>query len=340
MNSFNDLLHDGLKKIVERMAPCSFRTPAGEHIELFLLNINISKPSVPAKVLEVQNRTIYPREARQARRSYSGLCHVRLGWRVDGLDRSPVEVEMGEVPVMLMSDVCNLSTFSPQQLVEHGEHDSEWGGIFIIKGNEKIIRMLLMARRNFPVAIKRSTWKDRGVNFSDTGIYIRCVRDDAASYNNVLHYLNNGTCKLMFSHMKMLTYVPICLILKCLRDWSDEAIYNRLKRGQEHDRYYLACLQEMLREVHDQGLHTMHDCKNYLGQIFRSRFPEVAENRPHSEITDIILSERILIHLDKYEEKFDLLVFMVQKLYQCVQGHVKMENIDSVMMQEVLTPGK
>lgn len=322
------------------MPACCFRTPAGEEIELRLEHITIAKPIVSDKILDVRSRIIYPRETRQSRRSYGGLCTVRLGWKVNGLQMKSVEAEIGELPVMMMSDACNLSQCKPEQLIEHGEHDSEWGGIFIIKGNEKIIRMLLMARRNFPVAIKRSTWKDRGVNFSDIGVYIRCVRDDTMSYNNVLHYLNNGTCKLMFSHMKMMAYIPVCLILRCLVDWSDEMIYNHLKRGYEHDLYYLACLQEMLRDIHDQGLHTINDCKNYLGQIFRSRFNNVPEWKSHSYITDIILSERILIHLDSYEDKFHLLVFMVQKLYQCVQGKVKMENIDSVMMQEVLTPGK
>lgn len=38
-----------------------------------------------------------------------------------------------------------------------------------------------MNRRNFPIAIKRSVWKDRGALFSDTGILIRCVSSDQSS---------------------------------------------------------------------------------------------------------------------------------------------------------------
>lgn len=67
---------------------------------------------------------------------------------------------------------------SPKQLVEHGEHEQEWGGYFVIKGHEKLVRMLLMTRRNYPIAIKRSGWKQRGALFSEYGISIRCVKND------------------------------------------------------------------------------------------------------------------------------------------------------------------
>lgn len=78
----------------------------------------------------------------------------------------------------LQSDLCHLAKFSPKQLVKHGEHDQEWGGYFIIKGHEKLVRMLLMTRRNYPIAIKRSGWKQRGALFSEYGISIRCIKND------------------------------------------------------------------------------------------------------------------------------------------------------------------
>lgn len=62
--------------------------------------------------------------------------------------------------------------------MKHGEHEQEWGGYFVVSGLEKLIRMLLMTRRNYPIAIKRSGWKARGSLFSDVGISIRCVMQD------------------------------------------------------------------------------------------------------------------------------------------------------------------
>jgi DNA-directed RNA polymerase I subunit RPA2 len=67
---------------------------------------------------------------------------------------------------------------TPEQLVNHGEHQDEWGGYFIIKGKERLVRLLLGTRRNFPTAVQRNTWKNKDKYFSDIGIMIRCVKDD------------------------------------------------------------------------------------------------------------------------------------------------------------------
>lgn len=42
---------------------------------------------------------------------------------------------------------------TPKELVERHEEAEEWGGYFIINGLEKIIRMLIMPRRNYVNAI-------------------------------------------------------------------------------------------------------------------------------------------------------------------------------------------
>lgn len=76
------------------------------------------------------------------------------------------------------SNRCHLDGMKPPDLVKHSEHEDEWGGYFIIKGHEKLVRMLLMTRRNYPIAIRRSGWKGRGALFSDYGITVRCVRED------------------------------------------------------------------------------------------------------------------------------------------------------------------
>lgn len=67
---------------------------------------------------------------------------------------------------------------SPKELVKHQENEQEWGGYFIIKGHERLVRMLIMTRRNYPLAVKRPSWKTRGVLFSEYGIQIRCVTND------------------------------------------------------------------------------------------------------------------------------------------------------------------
>lgn len=66
----------------------------------------------------------------------------------------------------------------PEELVKHNEHEEEWGGYFVIKGLERLIRMIVLLRRNYLIGLKRSTWKKRGKFFSDIGVQIRTVKSD------------------------------------------------------------------------------------------------------------------------------------------------------------------
>lgn len=79
---------------------------------------------------------------------------------------------------ILQSNRCHLNKMSPEELITHGEHEQEWGGYFIIKGLERLVRMLIMTRRNYPIAINRPVWKGRGEQFSELGIFLRSVRED------------------------------------------------------------------------------------------------------------------------------------------------------------------
>lgn len=85
---------------------------------------------------------------------------------------------------------------SPEELVKHREHEQEWGGYFIIKGHERLVRMLIMTRRNYPLAIKRSSWKARGSLFSEYGVQIRCVAADETT--TVSEPVLNKKCIIFF----------------------------------------------------------------------------------------------------------------------------------------------
>lgn len=70
-----------------------------------------------------------------------------------------------------MQSVCSHS----QQLVYlcltdyNSSLRQEMGGYFIINGIEKVIRLLIMPRRNFPIAMIRPKWKARGPGYTQYG---------------------------------------------------------------------------------------------------------------------------------------------------------------------------
>lgn len=100
-------------------------------------------------------------------------------------------------------------------------------------------------------------------------------------------------------------------------------MFKKLIKGFEDDLYYVSCVQQMLRHVHEVNINTQDECLEYLGEIFRSHFYQLHSWITNKEISHYILTQCILIHLDDYMDKFNLIVFMVQKLFQCVQDKSK-----------------
>ena len=72
--------------------------------------------------------------------------------KIDNEPEEKVTLCLGQVPVMVRSDFCNLNGLSEEELTKKREDCFEFGGYFIINGNERIVRMLVMNKRNYPIA--------------------------------------------------------------------------------------------------------------------------------------------------------------------------------------------
>uniref|UniRef100_A0A1B6CSM5 DNA-directed RNA polymerase subunit beta n=1 Tax=Clastoptera arizonana TaxID=38151 RepID=A0A1B6CSM5_9HEMI len=338
VDSFNYLLKEGLKQAIKTLRPVEF-VLAGCTIKLSFVSAIIQPSAVPAGSVGIKSYTIWPTECRQRGSTYGGNLITGLSWSVDGVEQPTLEKDLGRIPIMIKSDVCYLSGLKPSELIARGEHADEWGGYFIVKGHERLVRMLQMTRRNHPIAVKRSTWKQRGSLFSEYGILMRCVSEDHTSTNNVLHFVTDGSAKLMFSHRKTLYYAPVILIMKCLVDASDEHIFKSIMSGFEDDQYFKGCVLSMLRALHAENIHTHKEAKKFVGKTFRIKFWDLPEWTTDSEVCDFILMNCICIHVNDFKDKFNCLSIMVQKLYSFAQGKSCAEGADAVMMQELLLGG-
>ncbi|XP_054714487.1 DNA-directed RNA polymerase I subunit RPA2-like [Uloborus diversus] len=187
--------------------------------------------------------------------------------------------------------------------------------------------------------MQRNGWKRRGDMFTEYGVSIRCVRKDQSGTMIVLHYLSDGTVKLMFSYKRVLYFVPLMLILKALVNESDYDIYNQLIKGKEEDTFYRGCIAKMLRQMScAEGIVFRDQALNFLGEKFSVKFG-LPSWYSSIDVAKYLLEQCICIHLETPREKFDLLVFMVKKLFAVVKNECALESPDNPMNQEVLLPG-
>src|SRR5271170_4708276 len=188
---------------------------ARNQLSLRIAEVVLEKPVLPASnKISTTNRNIFPSECRERHATYRGKLRARLQYRVNNGDWKEAIRELGQLPIMLRSNRCHLEKSTPSDLVYQKEDSEEQGGYFIINGNEKIIRMLIVARRNYPMAINRNAFGARGAAFSKLAVQIRSVRPDETSQTNVLHYLHDGNVTFRFSWRKQEYLVPVVMILK------------------------------------------------------------------------------------------------------------------------------
>jgi DNA-directed RNA polymerase I subunit RPA2 len=64
-----------------------------------------------------------------------------------------------------------------------------------------------------------------------------------------------------------------------------------------------------------------------------------AEDLKEYEVGIEFVKRVVLVHLQDTKSKFDLIIFMIQKLYGMVKGDYGADNPDSLQFQETLLPG-
>ncbi|XP_041365759.1 DNA-directed RNA polymerase I subunit RPA2-like [Gigantopelta aegis] len=238
IDSFNYMLHEGLAKAVQSIPPVQFALPNGDRVSLILADATIQPPMVSEKNEFASTLKVFPAECRERGVTYSGSLQLQVTCMVNDSVMSTVTQVASNLPVMVKSDICNLANMSPAELVKHKEEAHEMGGYFIINGNERILRMIIMPRRNYPLCIDRQSWKTRGKQFTKYGITMHCVRTDQSGLNMFLHYLANGTATLGITFEKQLFYIPVVFVLKALMDVTDKFLYEELIAGKESDSFY------------------------------------------------------------------------------------------------------
>ncbi|PKI68717.1 hypothetical protein CRG98_010774, partial [Punica granatum] len=98
---------------------------------------------------KAMSNRLLPYECRQARISYSGKFAADICFQYDDGPVIREKINLGQFPIMLKSKLCHLSDADPQKLVSCKEEASEMGGYFILNGLERVVRLLILPKRNY-----------------------------------------------------------------------------------------------------------------------------------------------------------------------------------------------
>ncbi len=148
LDSFNYFLREGMQKIVEEQSYIETSIGGEDEKGKHKLGVKFGTISVgmpKAREADGSYESIFPSQARLRNLNYS--ASVYLGMQlVKKYENGEIEeegeekeVEIGELPIMVKSERCNLYGLSEEELIRDGEDPLDSGGYFIVNGSEHVI---------------------------------------------------------------------------------------------------------------------------------------------------------------------------------------------------------
>jgi len=143
ITSFNNLIEKRMQEIVNEIS----ESISNEDFEITLGKIEMGKP----RVIEADGSSslVTPAEAKMRKLTYAAPVTLEITVKKEDQIDSEV-VEIGKIPIMVKSNVCNTYGMSKEELIKSGHDPIDPGGYFLIKGNERVMVMAEDLAENQP----------------------------------------------------------------------------------------------------------------------------------------------------------------------------------------------
>jgi len=193
--SFNNFVEEKMQQIVNELNE-SF---SSDDTEIKLGRIRVGKPNI----IEADGSVslITPTEARLRNLTYSAPVYLEISVK-QGQQTESQEVEIGRVPIMVKSKICNTFGMSKEELEKNHIDSLDPGGYFIINGNERVMVLTEDLAANQPFIEKKDKVMLR--LFSQRGAYRIPIS---------IIETNEGIIQVSFSRFRE---IPSVILLKAL----------------------------------------------------------------------------------------------------------------------------
>ncbi|OMJ24511.1 putative DNA-directed RNA polymerase I subunit RPA2 [Smittium culicis] len=312
--------------------------PLGNKLTYWIEDVQLHRPTCVSSDGSKNDYALYPAECRERKSTYRGKLTCKLLWQINDGEICVETKSLGYAPIMVKSNRCNLEGMGPKDMIKHHEDAEDFGGYFVVNGGEKIIRLLIAPKRNHVTAVTRRSYSARGPGFTEFAVQVNCSRLDQSSVTATIHYLNTGNLLFRFTWFKQEFLVPISLILKALCNSSDKEIFENLVQCDIGDTFLKDQIELLLLSTKSYNVYTKDQALAYLGSKFRVTM-SLPEDMDDIEVGQTLIDKVVMVHLENWKDKYNMMIFAIRKLYSLVSGKCQVDNSDSLQHHEVYMPG-
>lgn len=267
IDSFNDFINFRLQNVVDSIGTIKPEIPGLENFELRLGKIRVEKPSI--KEADGAVRRTLPVEARLRGLTYMAPMFLEMTAVLNDVEQETEEINIGELPIMLKSNRCDLSNMSDEELTKAGEDPYDAGGYFIVNGTERVLILIEEIAPNRMILEKKA---------GDCTIRINSERDGFVQ-RHLLEKKADGTLVISFANVKKL---PVIALFKALGIEKDKNIISIVSESPE-------ILDELYPNMYELDLKTADDALDYIGKHIKVIQKEYRKTRAEQIIDKYLL---------------------------------------------------
>lgn len=304
IDSYNDFVTRRISKVLNEIGTIEPDVPELGKFKIKLGKFKIGTPSV--KEADGSTRNILPSEARMRNLTYSAPMYIEMIPVLNKVESEPVVINFGDLPVMVKSKICPLSTMNSKELIEAGEDPDDPGGYFIINGTERILVLVEEIAPNRVITTK--------INSGNVTEIARIHSEkDGYIQRHLIERKNDGIITISFANVNKLSSV---VLLKALGLESDKDIASAISDDPEVQEEFYVNLYESDISTKDEGLdeigkHIKIPQKEYridrsvklIDKYLLPHLGQTPENRVEKAMfLAKAMGKLIRLHLNKVEE--------------------------------------
>lgn len=302
IKSYNEFVGSRIQHIIDTTEPIIL-----EQGEYFIETgkIEIKKPSM--KEADGSKNLIYPTEARLRSLTYSADMYLEMAPVKGELKQDFEKVYIGELPVMLKSDICHLNGLSEKELVELGEDPQDPGGYFIVNGSERVIVTMEEIAPNKIILERIGKEEERRARAVVTSIESGFRARITLEYRKPRR--KGVFLRISFPYVP--GEIPLVVLLRALGLKTDEEMVKSV--SDERDMQFI-----IIDDIQTAGIMTREDAISYIGNRVARGMTEEYRIRRAEDVIDRYLLPHIGVDPENREDKAIYLAKMAEMLLQVI----------------------
>ena len=319
IDSYNRFIHIGIHNIIKSQ---SVVEPDVSNFAIKFNSIRLEQP----KIIESDSSTkdLMPHEALVRNMTYAAPMYITYTPIISGIEKTinMGEAYVGDLPVMLKSDLCYTKNMTYEQLLGEGEDPDDPGGYFIIKGTERVLVGIEDLAPNKMICTKESKGETVCKVFSTTQLNFRgrcsVTRDEYGVYSLMFPTLSKG-----------IDFVLVLRALGLTMEKVQEASYNKDVRND-------LMLNVSISKAKDMGV---SEAITELGKLSAPNQAKAYQDKK----AEIQLDTYILPHIGTDPknrlEKAYYLIRMAERASLVAYNYVKSDDKDSYANKRISLAG-